>query len=115
MPPKLINTTPPWNGMPPKTIDKRRHNCSIRPDLKAAEKLRRQRFEAVTTATTPQRLGALTAAQAEDELAAAAHGDRRSPARPDYIPHGPTPDTWARPMPLTRDAPGQKPDENGAS
>lgn len=31
VPPKLINTTRPWNGVPPKTIDKRRHNCSIRP------------------------------------------------------------------------------------
>ncbi|MFJ8754605.1 RHS repeat-associated core domain-containing protein [Streptomyces sp. NPDC102441] len=37
MPPKLINTTRPWNGVPPKTIDKRRQNCSIRPDETGAK------------------------------------------------------------------------------
>ncbi|WP_159395945.1 hypothetical protein [Streptomyces sp. FXJ1.172] len=31
VPPKLINTTHPWNGAPPKLIDKRRHYCSIKP------------------------------------------------------------------------------------
>ncbi|WP_217507309.1 hypothetical protein, partial [Streptomyces lunaelactis] len=31
VPPKLINTTRPWNGVPPKPIDKRRHYCSIKP------------------------------------------------------------------------------------
>ncbi|GAA2914866.1 hypothetical protein GCM10020221_08190 [Streptomyces thioluteus] len=71
----------------------------LKADLKAAEKLRRQRFEAVTTATAPKRLGSLTTAQADAELDAGAAGDRRSLARPDYIPHGPAPDTWAHPIP----------------
>ncbi|MFF7581112.1 hypothetical protein ACFZBE_40175 [Streptomyces sp. NPDC008061] len=36
-------------------------------------------------------------AQAEEELGAAAQMDRRALARPDLVPHGPAPDTWARP------------------
>jgi hypothetical protein len=34
--PKLINTTRPWNGAPPKLIDKRRHYCSIKPPAQCA-------------------------------------------------------------------------------
>lgn len=59
----------------------------LKADLKAAEKLRRRRFEA------------LTSAQAEEELGAAAQSDRRALARPDLVPHGPAPDTWVRPRP----------------
>ncbi|MFE4873908.1 Mu transposase C-terminal domain-containing protein [Streptomyces sp. NPDC056682] len=63
-------------------------------DLKAAEKLRRRRFEAPTTAAPPRLLTSSTSAQAEDELSAAA---QTTPARPDLVPHGPAPATWARP------------------
>ena len=71
----------------------------LKADLKAAEKLRRRRFEACTTAAPPRPLSSPTAAQAEEELGAAAQTDRRALARPDLVPHGPAPDTWARPRP----------------
>ncbi|MER5807797.1 hypothetical protein ABT143_06300 [Streptomyces sp. NPDC002033] len=73
----------------------------LRADLKAAEKLRRKRFEAVTTAKTPKQLNTLTAEEAEAELRAADQRGLRELARPDYIPHAPVPDTWARPIPPT--------------
>lgn len=70
----------------------------LRADMKAAARLRRERFEAATTATAPQRLGALTGPEAEAELCDwAASGLRQ--ANPDYIPHQPVPDGWARPVP----------------
>ncbi|MFE9868174.1 Mu transposase C-terminal domain-containing protein [Streptomyces sp. NPDC005506] len=75
----------------------------LKADLKAAEKLRR-RFEASTTATLPKPPAAPprppaspTSVQAEEELGAVAQTDRRVPARPDLVPHGPAPDTWAGP------------------
>jgi putative transposase len=71
----------------------------LRADLKAAEKLRRRRFEASTTAAPPRPLSASTSAQAEEEPGAAAQTDRRALARPDPVPHGPAPKTWARPRP----------------
>lgn len=71
----------------------------LRADLKAAEKLRRKRFEAVTTAKVPKQLNTLTAEEADAELRAADQRGLRELARPDYIPHAPVPATWARPVP----------------
>ena len=73
----------------------------LRADLKAAEKLRRQRFAAVTTAVSPQPLGTLTAAQAAAELEAADGRDLRALALPGLIPHAPLPDGWVPPRPRT--------------
>ncbi|MFI0777292.1 Mu transposase C-terminal domain-containing protein [Streptomyces sp. NPDC021212] len=70
----------------------------LRADMKAAARLRRERFKAVTTATPPERLGALTEAEAEAELCESAAADLRR-ANPGYIPHQPVPDGWARPIP----------------
>ncbi|WP_422804794.1 Mu transposase C-terminal domain-containing protein [Streptomyces noursei] len=70
----------------------------LRADMKAAARLRRERFKAVTTPTPPQRLGALTEAEAEAELAESTAADLRR-ANPDYIPHQSVPDGWARPVP----------------
>ncbi|WP_377266748.1 Mu transposase C-terminal domain-containing protein [Peterkaempfera sp. SMS 1(5)a] len=70
----------------------------LRADMKAAAKLRRERFKAVTSATPPQRLGALTEAEAEAELSEWAATGLRQP-NPGYIPHQPVPDGWARPIP----------------
>ncbi|MDI9889385.1 Helicase associated domain protein [Streptomyces sp. HNM0645] len=67
----------------------------LKADLKAAEKLRRRRFEASTTAAPPRPLTSSTSAQAEEELGAAAQTDRRALARPDLVPHGPAPDTYS--------------------
>jgi len=80
----------------------------LKADLKAAEKLRRRRFEASTTAAPPRPLTSPTSAQAEEELGAAAQTDRRALARPDLVPHGPAPDTWARPRPLRIPAPDEE-------
>ncbi|MET9701150.1 Mu transposase C-terminal domain-containing protein [Streptomyces sp. NPDC006529] len=89
----------------------------LRADLKAAEKLRRKRFEAVTTAKVPKQLNTLTAEEAEAELRAADQRGLRELARPDYIPHAPVPDTWARPIPPTprTPPPGKDHEENHAS
>jgi putative transposase len=80
----------------------------LRADLKAAEKLRRQRFAAVTTAASasPQPLGTLTAAEAATELEATDNRDLRALALPGLIPHTPLPDGWV--LPRTT-APRRKP------
>jgi putative transposase len=84
----------------------------LRADMKAAERLRRERFKAVTTATPPKRLGALTEAEAETELAESDAADLRRPD-PGYIPHQPVPDGWARPVPPAADEPEDDiPEEN---
>ncbi|MEU2119484.1 Mu transposase C-terminal domain-containing protein [Streptomyces sp. NPDC016459] len=70
----------------------------LRADLKAAARLRRDRFKAVTSATPPQRLGSLTEAEAEAELSGADTTALRH-ADPGYIPHTAVPDGWARPIP----------------
>lgn len=69
----------------------------LRADMKAAARLRRERFKAATSATPPERLGALTAAEAEAELSqwpSAALGQ----ADPGYMPPRPVPDGWAQPV-----------------
>ncbi|MEV7374673.1 Mu transposase C-terminal domain-containing protein [Streptomyces sp. NPDC090301] len=83
----------------------------LRADLKAAARLRRERFEAVTTATPPQRLGSLTEAEAEAELRGAATTGLRD-VNPGYIPHLPVPDGWARPAPAKADQPDDALEEN---
>ncbi|WSY37157.1 Mu transposase C-terminal domain-containing protein (plasmid) [Embleya sp. NBC_00888] len=70
----------------------------LKADLKAAEKLRRRRFEASTVAAPPRLLASPTSSQAEDELGTAARVDRRALARPDFVPHGPAPAGWVRPV-----------------
>ncbi|MFD5073073.1 Mu transposase C-terminal domain-containing protein [Streptomyces sp. NPDC058369] len=76
----------------------------LREETKKAEALRRQRFAPATTPTPAQRLGAVTAAQADQELAAASDSDMASLALPDLIPHPPPPDDWNTPDSLRRNA-----------
>ncbi|MBP0458978.1 Mu transposase C-terminal domain-containing protein [Streptomyces montanisoli] len=78
----------------------------LRADLKAAEKLRRTRYQAATTAAPPQSLGALTQEQAEAELLETASEGRK--VNPDYVPHQAVPEGWARP--LTTKSPASRPD-----
>ncbi|MER5539760.1 transposase family protein [Streptomyces mirabilis] len=72
----------------------------LRADAKAAERLRRQRFAPTTSAEPAQRLGAVTAAQADRELAAADYTDAARLALPDLIPPAPPPAHWRTPPAL---------------
>ncbi|MGV9907806.1 Mu transposase C-terminal domain-containing protein, partial [Streptomyces sp. NPDC003388] len=72
----------------------------LRADAKAAERLRRQRFAPTTSAEPAQRLGAVTAAQADRELAAADYTDVVRLALPDLIPPAPPPAHWRTPPAL---------------
>lgn len=69
---------------------------------------RRERYAAVTTPTQPQRLGALTAAEADAELSRTRAADLAARALPDLIPPREPPPSWARPItrPATPEAPG---------
>lgn len=70
----------------------------LRADLKAAEKLRRNRFKAQTTSAPPVPLRTPTRSDATDELERRTRTGRRALARPDLIPHSPAPEHWARPL-----------------
>ncbi|MFE7516020.1 Mu transposase C-terminal domain-containing protein [Streptomyces sp. NPDC057540] len=72
----------------------------LRDEAKKAEALRRQRYAPATTPTTPQRLGAVTAAEADQELDAATHSDMATLALPDLIPPAPPPADWNTPASL---------------
>lgn len=72
----------------------------LRADLKAAERLRRDRFQAQTVAGPAVRRRTPTRAEAGAELEGTARRDRRALARPDLIPHSPVPDHWVLPVPL---------------
>jgi putative transposase len=92
----------------------------LRAEVKAAETLRRQRFAPATTAEPARRLGALTSAQAEHELAAAEHTDPSKLALPDLIPHAAPPADWrtppshaARATPGRPAPPPREPDPDG--
>ncbi len=92
----------------------------LRAEAKAAETLRRQRFAPATTPGPARRLGALTSAQAVDELAAAEHTDASKLALPDLIPPTEPPADWRTPASLaaltTPDAPARYPHRrDGAS
>nr|WP_240003266.1 Mu transposase C-terminal domain-containing protein [Streptomyces cinnamoneus] len=77
----------------------------LKKDLEASQ---RERYAAVTQAEAPQRLGALTTAQAEAELAQAAGTDLSALAMPDLIPPAAPPADWRTPPSLvTRTAPGR--------
>jgi putative transposase len=69
----------------------------LKADLEAAEKLRRPRYAAATSPSAPRRLGALTAAEADGELAAGEGADLSALALPDLISPAPSPATWRAP------------------
>lgn len=72
----------------------------LREETKKAEALRRQRYAPATTPMPAQRLGAVTAAEADQELAAAAHSDLAALALPDLIPPAQPPEDWNNPASL---------------
>ncbi|MEU9446781.1 Mu transposase C-terminal domain-containing protein [Streptomyces sp. NPDC048304] len=69
----------------------------LREEAKKAEALRRQRFAPATAPTPAQRLGAVTAAEADQELTTAADSDMAALGLPDLIPPAPPPDDWNTP------------------
>ncbi|MFF1725429.1 Mu transposase C-terminal domain-containing protein [Streptomyces sviceus] len=79
----------------------------LKKDLQAVQ---RERYAAVNQPAAPQLLGALTAAQAEAELAHAAGTSLSDLALPDLIPPAAPPADWRTPPSLaTRTAPGRLP------
>jgi putative transposase len=69
----------------------------LKRDLQASQ---RERYAAATQAEPPRRLGVLTAAQAEAELAQRADADLAQLALPDVIPHAAPPADWRTPASL---------------
>jgi putative transposase len=74
----------------------------LRADLKAAEKLRRERFKAQTVAGPAERSRTPARGEAAGELEGEARRDRRQLARPELIPHGPAPEHWVQPANLAQ-------------
>ncbi|MFE4208437.1 Mu transposase C-terminal domain-containing protein [Streptomyces goshikiensis] len=72
----------------------------LREEAKKAEALRRQRFAPATAPTPAQRLGAITVAEADQELAAASDSDMAALALPDLIAPASPPDDWNTPASL---------------
>lgn len=69
----------------------------LRTDLRAAEKVRRQRYAAATTADPAQPLGTLTAEQAAAELGELEDAQLRAAALPRLVPPGPPAPGWVLP------------------
>ncbi|MER5853492.1 hypothetical protein ABT126_42955 [Streptomyces sp. NPDC002012] len=69
----------------------------LKKDLEASQ---RERYAAATQAEEPQRLGALTTAQAEAELAQATDTDLSQLSLPDLIPPAAPPAGWRTPASL---------------
>jgi putative transposase len=72
---------------------------ALKADLKAAEKLRRTRYTATTTAAAPERRRTETGSEAEAEIFRAQAVDLAARALPDLIPPREPPAGWARPRP----------------
>jgi putative transposase len=69
----------------------------LRKDLEASQ---RERYAAATEPGPPQRLGALSAVEADRELGQATGSDLSKLALPDLIPHSPPPAHWRTPPAL---------------
>lgn len=66
-------------------------------DLKAAERARRVRYAAATTAAPPKALGIVSKVQAETELAEVRDADTAAVARPDLFARRPAAASWVLP------------------
>ncbi|MFI9185218.1 Mu transposase C-terminal domain-containing protein [Streptomyces goshikiensis] len=100
------------------TVEQRRALSSVREkkarqlkaDLKAAEKLRKTRYTATTTAAVPRPRRTVTSSQAEAEIARSRGVDLAARALPDLIPPREPPASWARPVVRPRRAAGPQAD-----
>lgn len=86
-----------------RTREKRRQQLAA--DLRAAEKNRRTRYAAATTADPPQPVTAVTAAQVATELGEADDDRLRAEARPLVVPLGPPAPGWVLPRPASPPTP----------
>ncbi|MFJ9079466.1 Mu transposase C-terminal domain-containing protein [Streptomyces sp. NPDC102278] len=106
------------------TVEQRRALSSVREkkarqlkaDLKAAERLRKARYTAMTTADAPRSRRTVTSSQAEAEIARARGTDLAARALPDLIPPREAPASWVRPVvrphrPASRQADAGQPDD----
>ncbi|WP_443056807.1 transposase [Streptomyces sp. NBC_00667] len=104
------------------TVEQRRALSSVREkkarqlkaDLKAAEKLRKARYTATTTAAVPRPRRSVTSSQAEAEISRARGVDLAARALPDLIPPREPPASWARPVVRPRRAAGPQTDAGQA-
>ncbi|MEU9237814.1 transposase family protein [Streptomyces subrutilus] len=105
------------------TLEQRRALSSVREkkaralkaDLKAAEKLRKARYTATTTAAVPRPRRTVTSSQAEVEIARARGADLAARALPDLIPPREPPASWARPVVRPRRAADSRTDAGQAA
>jgi putative transposase len=79
----------------------------LQADLRAAEKARRIRYAAATTAVPPQPVTAVTAAEAAAELADAGDRQLRAEARPALMPPRPPAPGWVLPRAPARAEAGE--------
>ncbi|WP_185902622.1 hypothetical protein [Streptomyces sp. WAC05292] len=78
--------------------DREKKARALKADLKAAEKLRKARYTATTTAAVPHPRRTVTSSQAEAEISRARGADLAARALPDLIPPREPPASWARPV-----------------
>ncbi|WP_251057277.1 transposase family protein [Streptomyces sp. ISL-94] len=105
------------------TLEQRRALSSVREkktrqlkaDLKAAEKLRKARYTATSTAAAPRPRRTVTSSQAEAEITQARGVDLAARALPDLIPPREPPASWARPVVRPRRAAGPQTDAGQAA
>lgn len=105
------------------TVEQRRALSSVREkkarqlkaDLKAAEKLRKTRYTATTTAAVPRPRRTVTSSQAEAEISRARGADLAARALPDLIPPREPPASWARPVVRPRRAADSRTDAGQAA
>lgn len=104
------------------TLEQRRALASVRDnkaralkaDLKAAEKLRKARYSATTTAAAPRPRRTVTSFEAQAEIARSRGVDLAARALPDLIPPREPPASWARPVVRPRRPIGPQPDAGQA-
>ncbi|MFE5833443.1 Mu transposase C-terminal domain-containing protein [Streptomyces sp. NPDC056488] len=104
------------------TLEQRRALSSVRDkkaralkaDLKAAEKLRKTRYTATTTAAAPRPRRTVTSSEAQAEIARSRGVDLAARALPDLIPPREPPASWARPVVRPRQPAGPQTDAGQA-
>lgn len=79
-----------------------RNAKQLRQDLKAAERARRVRYAATTTAEPPKTLGSVGRLAAETELAETGAAETAAEALPDLFAPGPPAPGWVAPRPADR-------------